>query len=41
MWLARDFKLEVTNFSRELYGPDGVAHLSDGDDDDDDDDGEE
>ena len=36
MWLARNLKLEVTNYSRELYGPGGVAHLGGGDDDDDD-----
>ena len=34
MWLAEDLKLEVTNYSRELYGPRGVAHLGGGDDDD-------
>ena len=38
MWLARNLKLEVTNYSRELYSPGGVAHLGSGDDDDDDDD---
>ena len=38
MWLARNLKLEVTNYSRELYSPRGVAHLGSGDDDDDDDD---
>ena len=32
--LAGNLKLEVTNYSRELYGPGGVAHLSNGDDDD-------
>ena len=37
-----NLKLEVTNYSRELYGPGGVAHPSgDGDDDDDDNDGGE
>ena len=34
MWLARNLKLEVTNYSRELYSPGGTAHPSDGDDDD-------
>ena len=38
VWLARNLKLEVTNYSRELYSPRGVAHLGSGDDDDDDDD---
>ena len=36
--------MEVTNYSRNLYGPKGKAHLGDGggdDDDDDDDSGEE
>ena len=36
MWLAGNLKLEVTNYSRDLYGPGGVAHLGGGDDDDDD-----
>jgi len=27
IWLAKSLKLEVTNYSRELYGPSGVAHL--------------
>ena len=40
MWLAKNLKLEVTNYSRELYSPGGVAHLGSGDDDDDDDDDE-
>jgi len=35
VWLARNLKLEVTNYSRELYGPGGVAHPCSGDDDDD------
>ena len=30
--------MEVTNYSRNLYGPRGVAHLGSGGDDDDDDD---
>ena len=38
MLLARNLKLEVTNYSRELYSLGGVAHLGGGDDDDDDDD---
>ena len=42
MWLAVNLKLEVTNYSSELYGPGGVAHPSgDGDDGDDDNDGGE
>ena len=38
MLLARNLKLEVTNYSRELYSLGGVAHLGGGDVDDDDDD---
>ena len=38
MLLAGNLKLEVTNYSRELYSLGGVAHLGGGDDDDDDDD---
>ena len=34
VWLAGNLKLEVTNYSRELYGPEGAAHPSIGDDDD-------
>ena len=42
VWLVGNLKLEVTNYSRELYSPEGVAHLGGGDDDDDDNgDGEE
>ena len=42
VWLAKNLKLDVTNYMRELYGPRGVAHPSGGgDDDDDDDDGGE
>ena len=37
MWLARNLKLEMTNYLRELYSPGGVAYLGGGDDDDDDD----
>ena len=33
MWLVGNLKLEVTNYSRELYGPGGVAYLDGGDDD--------
>ena len=33
--MVGNLKLEVTNYSRELYGLGGVAHPSDGDDDDD------
>ena len=33
VWLARNLKLELTNYSRELYGLGGVAHLGVGDDD--------
>ena len=35
VWLAGNLKLEVTNYSRDLYGPEGVAHLGGSDDDDD------
>ena len=41
MLLAGNLKLEVTNYSRELYSLGGVAYLGGGDDDDDDDDGGE
>ena len=37
--MARNLKLEVTNYSRSLYGPRGAAYSSGGDDDDDDDGG--
>ena len=33
MWLVGNLKLEVTNYSRSLYGLEGVIHPSDGDDD--------
>ena len=33
MWLVRNLKLEVTNYSRELDGPGGVAYPDGGDDD--------
>jgi len=35
VWLTANLKLEVTNYSRELYGPSRVAHLGGGGDDDD------
>jgi len=35
VWLAENLKLEVTNYSRDLYGPGGVALLGSGSDDDD------
>ena len=41
VWLAGNLKLEVTKYSRELYGPGGVAHPGGGDDDDDEDGGDE
>ena len=34
VWLARNLKLEVTNYSRDLYDLGGVAHPGGGDDDD-------
>ena len=34
---GRNLKLEVTEYSRQIYGPGGFAHLGDDDDDDDDD----
>ena len=34
VWLAGNLKLEVTNYSRELYGSGGVVHPGGGDDDD-------
>ena len=37
IWLARNLKLEVTNYSRSLYSPRGAAHPGSGDDDNDDD----
>ena len=33
VWLVGNLKLEVTNYSRELYGPGGVAYPDGGDDD--------
>ena len=38
--MAGNLKLEVTNYSRNLYGPRGVAHLGSGGGDDNDDGGE-
>lgn len=35
VWLAKNLKLEVTNYSREPYGLGGVAHPGGGGDDDD------
>ena len=37
-WLARNLKLEVTNYSRNLYGPRGATYPGSGGNDDDDDD---
>ena len=34
VWLAGNLKLEMTNYSRELYGLGGVADPSSGDNDD-------
>ena len=34
VWLAGNLKLEVTNYSRYLYGPRGVAHPGSGDEED-------
>ncbi|KAK9993578.1 hypothetical protein SO802_023281 [Lithocarpus litseifolius] len=39
VWLVGNLKLEVTNYSRNLYGPRGAAYPGGGDDDDDDDGG--
>ena len=36
--MAGNLKLEVTNYSKDLYGLRGVSYLGSGDDDDDDDD---
>ena len=36
VWLARNLKLEVTKYSRQLYGPRGLAYSGNGDDDDND-----
>ena len=39
--MAGNLKLEVTNYSRNLYGLKGAAHPGGGENDDDDDGGEE
>ena len=39
--MAGNFKLEVTNYSRSLYGPRRAAYPGSGDDEDDDDGGGE
>ena len=39
--MVGNLTLEVTNYSRSLYGPKGAAYLGDGDDDDDDSGGDE
>ena len=36
VWLAGNLKLDVTNYSRSLYGPRGAAYPGNGGDDDDD-----
>ena len=41
VWLARNLKLGVTNYSRSLYGPGGVAYPCSGGGDDNDDGGDE
>jgi len=35
IWLAKNLKLEMTKYSRKIYGPGGFAHPGDDDDDDD------
>ena len=37
IWLVGNLKLEVTRYSRQIYGPSGYAYLDDDDDDDDND----
>ncbi|KAL0004883.1 hypothetical protein SO802_012444 [Lithocarpus litseifolius] len=37
VWLAENLKLEVTQYSKDLYGPKGPDYLGNDDDDDDDD----
>ena len=37
VWLAGNLKLEVTKYSRKIYGLEGYAHPGDDDDDDSDD----
>ena len=34
VWLVGNLKLEVTKYSRQIYGPRGFAHLGDDDDND-------
>ena len=41
VWLVGNLKLEMTNYSRNMYGPGRVAYPSSGGDDDDDDGGGE
>ena len=36
VWLVRNLKLEVTRYSRQIYGPGGYTYPNDDDDDDDD-----
>jgi len=40
VWLAGNLKLEVTEYSKRIYGLRGFAYLSGGDNDDDDGDGD-
>ena len=39
VWLTRNVKLEVTKYSRQIYGPRGFTYSGGGDNDDDDGDG--
>ena len=41
VWLARNLKLKVTWYSKDLYSPRGLAYPNNDDDDDDDSDGGE
>ena len=41
VWLARDLKLEVTQYSKDLYDPEELAYPSNDDGDDDGDGGED
>ena len=34
VWFVGNLKLEVTQYSKDLYGPRGLAYPGDGDDDD-------
>ena len=36
IWLSKNLKLEVTKYSRQIYGPRGYAQVDDDDDDNDD-----